>query len=427
MNRGIEFKKPRIDIIMKKSERLGEWVFYPVILLAFLYPVNINMVSLAIPLFFYRQGISTELIGVLSAGTTFTYTLSPILLSRLSEKLPRKVSIIIALTGTLLAQLIFYITLEPIPFLIARFTEGFIMGLYWTNLQSAISDNVFHDHKKLAARYNISWNFGVIFGFWLGALLTFIYNDLIHIFLISPIIILITLIIAIATFQEPKKISFRALQKRDISQETIQEARSDIYDLKMKEIKEIEFPKLYPVFLIIIFSLTRATINFIFPIKSDVLGFGTYTIYIAQSFFALSQSFSMLAASLFSTKYLKKLPQIMSFLLIILVALMGINRNYYIFIILFLIIGICTGIIYGVCLRLILILNMKNQTSIYSGILESVIGLSFLIAPISSGFIANINLNLPFYILSFLLVGINCSILLFINKKIIISDALQNS
>ncbi len=403
---------------MEFSENLGKWSFFPVVLLSFLYPVNNNMLILAIPLFFYREGVSTEFIGLLSAGTTFTYTISPILLSKLSQKLPRKTSLIIALFGTLLAQIIFYFTLNPIPFLISRFSEGFIMGLYWTNLQSSISDNIYHNHKKLAARYNISWNLGVIAGFWLGASLTYIYNSLIPIFMIAPIIIFITLLIALIYFQEPKKISIDSLEKSTLDQGQREEFQKNEYKLKEQEIKQIKFPKMYPVLLIISFSLTRATINFIFPIKSDMLGFGTYTIYIALFFFALAQSITMYLAGIVSTRYVKYPPMIMSLILALLIWILGINENYYIFIFLFLILGSCTGIIYGFSLRLVLILNMKNQTSIYSGILESVIGVSFLIAPISSGFIANINLNLPFYILSLLLAGISFTLLGIINKKI---------
>jgi MFS family permease len=403
---------------MELSKDLAKWSFFPVVLLSFLYPVNMYMLSLAIPLFFYREGVSTEFIGLLSAATTFTYTISPILLNKLSEKLPRKKSLIIALFGTLLAQIVFYFTLDPIPFLISRFSEGFIMGLYWTNLQSSISDNILHNHKKLTAMFNISRNLGVIAGFWLGAILTYAYKSLMQIFMIAPIIIFITLLIALFTFQEPKKISIDTLNKLSLDQNNVEELQKNNYKLKEQEIKRIQFPKIYPVLLIIIFSLSRATINFIFPIKSDVLGFETYTIYIAISFLALAQTITMFLASIVSTKILESFPLIMSTLLALLVWLLGINDNYYIFIILFIILGSCTGIIYGVTLRLILILNMKNQTSIYSGILESFIGISFLIAPISSGFLANIDLNLPFYILSFLLAGISFVLLGIIYKKI---------
>lgn len=403
---------------MEQSEKVGHWVFYPVILLAFLYPVNNSMLNLAIPLFFFRRGISTELIGLLSAGTTFAYTISPILLNKLSKKLPRKTSIIVALFGTLLAQVTFYFTLEPIPFLIARFSEGFIMGLYWTNLQSSISDNIYHDHKRMVARYNISWNVGVISGFWVGALLTFYYEDLTLIFLYAPLIIFISLIIAVFKFKEPNKILIVLSEEENASTMTLQKMKRPISYEKREQINLINFPKIFPVLLVIIFSLTRATINFVFPIRSDLLGFDTYTIYIALFFFALSQSICTYIASIFSTTHLKLLPQIMSVVLMILIPLLGITDEYYIFVIIFLVLGSCTGIIYGVSLRLILILNMKNQTSIYSGVLESFIGASFLIAPISSGFLANIDLNLPYYILSFLLLGINITLIGFINRKV---------
>ncbi|MEJ2251792.1 MAG: MFS transporter, partial [Candidatus Lokiarchaeota archaeon] len=120
-------------------------------------------------------------------------------------------------------------------------------------------------------------------------------------------------------------------------------------------------------------------------------------------FFAISQTISLTFASLMKLKYFKSIPALSLIMIVILLPLVGLNTNYWVFVVLFFLIGFCTGILYGVSLRMILMLNIKRKTSKYSGIVESLIGLGFLIAPIIAGFIAGINLNFTFYILAIFL------------------------
>ena len=75
------------------------WRFWPIILLATLYPINNVVVNLSIPLYFYKQGTAVALIGVLTASMALTYSFSPLLFNKLSDKLGRKNSIVLAMTG----------------------------------------------------------------------------------------------------------------------------------------------------------------------------------------------------------------------------------------------------------------------------------------------------------------------------------------
>ena len=174
---------------MKSSENSSYWRFWPVICLAFLYPLNNAMVGLAIPIFFYRKGISIEMIGIIAAGQAFTYCFSPILLNKISDKINRRRSVILGVVGVCCAQCVYFFTLEPIPFLVSRLFEGFFIGFFWTNIQSSISDNILHDHKKLAMKYNISWTSGSLFGFCLGVIISELSDNIKLIFWISPIIV----------------------------------------------------------------------------------------------------------------------------------------------------------------------------------------------------------------------------------------------
>ncbi len=70
----------------------------------------------------------------------------------------------LGVTGISFSQVIFYFTLEPIPFLIARMIEGFMAGFIWPSITSSISDKKL-DHDKHLARFNFSWNAGLLTGF----------------------------------------------------------------------------------------------------------------------------------------------------------------------------------------------------------------------------------------------------------------------
>ncbi|MFX1394409.1 MAG: MFS transporter, partial [Promethearchaeota archaeon] len=120
-------------------EKTRTWKFWPVMCLSFLYPVNTSLISLSIPIYYFNIGVSVEIIGFLAAASSITYSFSPVLVDKLSQKLGRKKSILIATLGASAAQISFYFTLEPVIFFIARLMEGFVMGFFWPNLQSTIS------------------------------------------------------------------------------------------------------------------------------------------------------------------------------------------------------------------------------------------------------------------------------------------------
>lgn len=386
---------------MNSTKELSYWRFWPVFILAFFYPMNNGMINLAIPIYYLQEGLNTGAIGILSAGATISYTFSPLLLNKISQKIKRKTSIIIALFGVFVAEIFFYLTLNPILFIISRILEGFFMGLYWPNLQSSISDNIFHKHSSLTAKYNISWNSGMLIGFLFGAFLLFSFAYLEIIFYVAPILIFINLIIAITAFQEPRKLNIHSKQfKEHIKQQKINLVKAVEIKEEHVDFRKLSYPKLYPFLIIIAYCLTRASINFLYPIKSEFLGFEEYTVYIATFFLALSQVIAMFFASIMKLRYFNKIPPIMIGILVVVIPMIALNQELIIFIILFLFVGACTGVLYGVSLRLFLMLNIKDNTSKYSGILESLIGFGFLITPIFSGFIADIDLNITFYILT---------------------------
>ncbi|MFW9784468.1 MAG: MFS transporter, partial [Candidatus Heimdallarchaeota archaeon] len=102
-----------------------KWRFWPILCLVFIFAFSSPLLMLATPLYYYDLGIQVTFISLLTTAMTLTYSLSPIMLNKISDKLGRRKSVIISLIGATCAQLIFYITLNPVVFLIERLFEGF--------------------------------------------------------------------------------------------------------------------------------------------------------------------------------------------------------------------------------------------------------------------------------------------------------------
>ena len=385
---------------MDNFENHQKWHFWPVLCLTFLYPVNLSVLGVSIPIYYYNKGVSIEIIGFLAAAIALTYSFSPLLLNKLSQKFGRKKSVLIATLGATAAQISFYFTLDPFIFFIARLAEGFVMGFYWTNLQSTISDSSKDKQSKYTAGYNLSWNLGVLSGLLFGAIVLFFIDDVLIVFYLAPLILIITCVIAVIFFKDPP---YANSQNSSTNQNNI---KADVSDSQnKKDFSKYFIPVMVPILIAASFSISKASIGFLYPIKSEMLGIETYTVYLFTFFLVLTQAIFATLSSFLSMKWLKCVTLIsLGFItLLMLIFVIVADYNAALFIALFLIIGIFCGILYGSALKLFIALNVKKKTTKYTSINESLLGLFFLIIPILLGFIAIADLNLGFYVVSIIL------------------------
>ena len=382
---------------MDNFEDHQKWHFWPVIFLSFLYPINLSVLGVSIPIYYYNIGISIEIIGFLAAAIALPYSFSPLLLNKLSEKFGRRKSVLIATLGATAAQISFYITLEPLIFFFARLAEGFIMGFYWTNLQSTISDSSKDKHSKYTAIFNLSWNLGVLSGLLFGAIVVFFVDNVLIIFYLAPLIMIITCVIAVVFFKDPP---YANSENTSTNQNNI---KADVSDSQNKnDFYKYFIPVIVPILIVVGYSISRASIGFLYPIKSEMLGIKTYTVYLFIFFLVLTQTIFASISSFLSIKWLKCVTLVSLGFITLLMVIFGIILEYnaVLLITLFLIIGIFCGILYGSALKLFIMFNVKKKTTKYTSINESLIGLFFLITPILLGFIAATDLNLGFYVVA---------------------------
>ncbi|MBD3253914.1 MAG: MFS transporter [Candidatus Lokiarchaeota archaeon] len=385
-----------------------KWRFWPIIVVSLLLPINNSLIILAIPIYFFQQGVNIEFIGILAAGTTFTYCVSPLVLNNISERIGRKRSVIIGVVGMAASQSIFYLTLSPIIFLIARLFEGFITGFIWANLQSSISDNTQHDHSKYVAKYNFSWTFGVLLGFLMGAIVLFFVNNILYIFYIAPVLVFIASLTVIIFFQE----SVSDRESRTLNSASgdsnlsiyNDESVSKKYKLNDKQdlrnLQNYKIPLIVPIIFVIGYCFARTSVNFIYPIKSEILQFPSYTAYLLAFFSLITQITTITLSSYLSLRNLKRIPLISLVSLCVVVFLLGITQNFYVFVFLLFVLGFFNGVLYGASLKLVLYLNIQKNTSKYASINESIIGLSFMVGPIIAAYVAHFSINWSFYLFS---------------------------
>ncbi|MFX1425934.1 MAG: MFS transporter [Promethearchaeota archaeon] len=382
-----------------------KWRFWPVLCLAFIFAFASPLLMLATPIYFLDQEVQIKFISLLTIAMTITYSISPILLTRFSNRLGRRKSVIISMIGATSLQMIYYFSLNPFIFLIERLLEGFILGFFFPNLTASISDVPNIDHQKYLSKFNLSWSLAIVFGLIFGAIVLLFTNNLKFIFYISPVIMLGNLLIAILLFKPSISIN--------------PESNTKNLEINIKEQKNYRnstmltsfyIPVIIPLLFILYSSFAAGNGSFLYPIRSALLGFHPSSTYFVNIFAVIGQTVSIYYSNLLSLNKLKMLTIFTSFVYPFLFLFFIFNEIYWFFIILFMFSGIFYGILYGAASKLFISLNVLKGTSKYSGILESSTGLCYFVSQIFLGFIADIHI-----LLGYLSLSLSLMLLFFIN------------
>jgi MFS family permease len=387
------------------------WRFWPVLCLSFIFAFSNPLLMIATPIYFFQQGVQIKFISLLSISMTITYSISPIVLNKLSDKLGRRKSVILSLIGASCAQLTFYITLNPILFLIERLFEGFILGFFFPNLQASISDNPSLDHQKYLARFNLSWSFAIVLGFLFGAILLQFNEDLRFLFYINPLFFILNAIIAIIFLREPLKTN-QDDTNRTIDFDTGNPESHQI----LPNIYKTHIPVIIPLLLVLATAFASGNGALLYPIRAELLGFSPSSTYIVQIFSTIAQSISMYFASQLALNKSRLISAITMATYSFLFIFLYLNNSYFLFIILFILSGLFYGILYGIASKLFITLNVLKKTSIYSSISEASLGITYFLSQITIGFIADISIGLGYLAITLSMILIFFIIIVFLRK-----------
>jgi len=376
--------------MLKISKKLNYRIL-PVLILAIFRGANAVEIGLVIPLYFFRQGYSTDLIGLLTSSITFTYIFSPLLFKKIAQNKKKKN---ILLTTTILMfslQSTFQFTLNPWIFLLIRLLEGILTGLFWPILGATISSlnsyNIVKENGKweykIIQRYTFSVQFGVIFGFLIGAFVLFIISDLQLIFDITLIFMMIMVIMAIL-YEEP-------LNHEQIENNNLQKPKKNASNWK-----NIIFAYL----IAILYAFIRSSFKFLYPIKFEILDFEHYINYLSSFFLSGSQLVFSYIGMRISNKNLNKTLLIAFIIEFVVFFFTGLSKNLLSLNILIGFMGCTLGILYCYSFKKVISINVEENTSKYSFYYESMVGIGFFSGPLISGIIANNGINNTLFIFS---------------------------
>jgi MFS family permease len=389
-----------------------KWRFWPVLCLSFIFAFANPLLMLATPIYFFQQGVQIRFISLLSIAMTITYSVSPILLNKISDRLGRRKGIIISMIGASLLQIIFYFTLNPFVYLIERLLEGFILGFFFPNLTASISDVPNIEHEKYLARFNFSWSIAIVFGLIFGALILQFTDNLEFIFYVSPFFMIANSVVAILFFQPSVIVNPNSI----ISNPDLGIDNNLEINQKLTVGRNFYIPVMIPLLFILYTSIAAGNGSFLYPIRSELLGFHPSSTYIVNIFAVVGQTLMMYYSNILALNKLKLVSIITSFIYPFLFIFFIFNESYWLFTILFMFSGFFYGILYGAASKLFITLNVIKGTSKYSGILESSTGLCYFVSQLYLGFIADINILLGYFSLSLSLLLMFFVILIFIRK-----------
>lgn len=387
---------------------------FPIYFIAFFRVARATIADLALAIYYAEISLSPDIIGWVLAARAFSYLFSPLLLRGVSKKIGMKNCMYIAAISNVFVAFSYELTLDPTISFIVRFIDGFTLGIFWPVLMGSVSevcklDDMRESTEKkdrLMKRYSLSWNLGGIVSYLVGTIILFFVEDIFMIFHIAVVFAFIHLAF-VFFYRDPT-----SGNSKELTDQQIEAFKIDL------ERENVTFPKFIPFFIAFIYAFYLGTIGLNFPLKSEVLQFALFTNYLFF-FIRMSMQTVMLSWSMdYSINFLKKMfPYILlgSFVIFI---MFGLNDNLIVYGILFAINGVLLSFYYLFAFKLVIFRNMVENTHKYSNYFESVIGLGFFVSPIIAGYIAAIDINLSFFVISAMALG-SLFIFLALRKKII--------
>jgi len=368
---------------------------YPVVLITFLKIAVGFTLELAIPLYYIGIGMNPIYIGLITSASWIVYLFSPLALSKYYLRIGIKRCLLISVSGSFFILFMIQFTLEPLIVFFLFIGEGLFAGFFWPVLITNISivtarDNVCEDDSqqdKLTRSYNLAWNIGAIFSYLTGTILLLFISDITVIFRLS-FIYAIGLVFFAFFIEDPKP------EKND--------AKTMVAKKKLIEKcdqEKVSFPKYLPYLIIFLNGFLIGALILLYPLKANQLNFVYYSTFLFNFFRMIGQTLTIYKTIGFSIKRLSKLVLISLIVLPLSFLGYGLNINIIIFGILFIIFGIFVSIMYSISFNMVVYQNIIEYTAKYSSFFETSSGLGFFLAPIITGIIAGINVDIAFFFL----------------------------
>jgi len=315
-------------------------------------------------------------IGWVSAAYGITYCCVPPMAGKLSDKIGRKKSLLMAFLLYIIASLVYIQAKEILTLITAAAMEGIALSFLWPAVGSLLVElSTPQTKQRNTDIYMTMWNLGAIggpfvagfvFEYW-GATVTFLVDTAICIFAI----------ILIFGFLKVERIPRN--EKENLSSDNNKERRPTLSNLDARQKKLLYF---------FAYGMVILSAFYLAILLSYYAGFAVKHLSISESiagiitfFLPIGRGISFAIMSKFNHKAKLNLSPIFTFCMVFLILLIPMTTNLFIVCILFAAVGFFSGFGFSGGFSIITDISDKNN-GLYTGIAEAMVGISFFLSPI---------------------------------------------
>jgi len=350
------------------------------------------MLLLGSVLYGTNLGASTIEVGWIGAAYGLSYLLMPAIIGRVGDKLPRKTSLVIAALAQISVALFYlFVVATTFDLIVGQFLLGIANGFHWPALEAYISEQtgISHSsHSKRIANFCIAWSIG----YSLGPFIAGVFSDynVRDAFLLVFFLTIINFSIVVAGFSSER--SIKSPNKTVPSLEQIVPVDSSLE--KRHKTPDREFYALL-IGIIVYVSAAKIVLSYFtnYAKLPEGLGWNGTLVGVVLLCFGIGRTVYFIIG-----RFLENSLRLIRIAVIIegslLVTLIFLKDLWSVGLIMG-IFGLFGGLIYFQTLEMLL-RHEQRAKGAKAGLFESMIGLGGSLSPLLAGFLAEIDLLLPF-------------------------------
>ncbi|MHA1730905.1 MAG: MFS transporter [Promethearchaeota archaeon] len=197
------------------SPQRPEMSIMPVYLVSFLADVSLGTFAVAVVLLAEHLGANSWQIGVVGAGYGVSYCFSPYALGRLGDgRWGRRKSMLVSIAGFLLVQ-VFCLTLVvswQLAF-VGNLAAGVFVGLFWPSASSHASEVSGNAHDTVVTRFCTAWSVGYSFGPFMSSA----FSEVSYVMAFAVVIAVASLILVVVGFHPVFKLGRQSSRQSSVS------------------------------------------------------------------------------------------------------------------------------------------------------------------------------------------------------------------
>lgn len=359
--------------------------------------------SLAPPLLAADFGASDEEIGIISGAYGLTYCFTPILFGRLSDKIGRRNSIFIAFVMYSVATILYMVAKSVFQLFLGGIIEGIALAFLWPAVSSLIVElSSPLEKNRNIDKYMSSWNLGAAIGpFFAG----FMYQYTGYFWTIfSCTLVCMGCVLIVKIFLRVEKGGFIANDETQANSSTVLLGDFSKQVTLLLYIFAYAMVVLSAFYLIILSSYFAGYSYKYQDLSPTLIGFIVFCLPIGRGI-----SFSMM--SKISNGFKLKWTWLLTSIAFGLFFIIPTTKNILFLAITFICLGFISGFGFSGGFSIITEISQK-RLGLYTGIAESMVGISFFISPTLPFLIFKGSPNGPFWLVEIVLGGLLCIFLI---------------